>query len=223
MAGSIIVVTYTAVLLAAGLLYLMKRYHVDRTRLRAVAAAHLRVSVSAVMTICALVAIECVCLARHGAERTPFLTRWAALIVGLLVVAVTDCREKRIPNKVLLAMLCIRICHLCIEGALLPEYIRHVILYSVLGGLISGWVILAARLLSRKGAGMGDVKMFAVLGLYVGSSEILSTLFWSFLVSALVGVFLLLSKRARAQDSLPMAPFTLAGTLIKFAFLALGG
>ncbi len=218
-----IVLLYTSALLALGVLYLMKRYRVDWAHLRTVLANRRKICAMVIGSVCALIAVELVFLSCHDADQKLLLARWATLIVGLLVVSVTDCHEKLIPNKVLLILFCIRACFVFAEITLVPGYIKHVLLVPAFGGLIGAWVILAARLLSRRGAGMGDVKMFAVLGLYVGSTEILSTLFLCFLVSAVVGVALLATKKANAQDSLPMAPFALAGALIKLAFIAYGG
>ena len=223
MARMVIVLIYTVALLAAGLYYLLKRYDISREEAYKVVARNVFPAVLSITAILVLITGECAYLASSGKNQTLLLARWATLIIGLLVVSTTDYREKIIPNKVLIAMFCIRVCFLCAEIAMVPDYVKQAALYPLFGGLIGGWIILIARFFSKKGAGMGDVKLFGVIGFYVGSSEILPTLFWCFFASALVGITLLITKKAGTQDSLPMAPFALAGVLIKFAFFALGG
>ena len=88
---------------------------------------------------------------------------------------------------------------------------------------IGGVILAVAMLLSRKGVGMGDVKLFITIGAYVGSMEIIATLFYTFVVSAVVGIVLLLMKKVKLRDSVPMAPFAFAGVAIEYAFMLIGG
>ena len=79
-------------------------------------------------------------------------------------------------------------------------------------------------LLSKSaGVGMGDLKMFFVVGAFVGSSKILMTMFYTFFASALIGVVFLAFKKAKLKDSLAMAPFAFVGILIEFILLMIGG
>ena len=95
--------------------------------------------------------------------------------------------------------------------------------YPLIGAGIGGVILAVAMLLSRKGVGMGDVKLFITIGAYVGSMEIIATLFYTFVVSAVVGIVLLLMKKVKLRDSVPMAPFAFAGVAIEYAFMLIGG
>ena len=63
---------------------------------------------------------------------------------------------------------------------------------------------------ARGGMGEGDVKLAAVLGLWLGVEQGLACLLLAFVSGALVGCFLLLCKPGQGQQ-LPFGPF-LAGS-----------
>lgn len=80
--------------------------------------------------------------------------------------------------------------------------------------LSTGGFMCLVRLFSRGGLGLGDVKLAAVIGLYLGYRDTLLALFLAFLFGGLVATFLLLTHRADYQSRLPFGPFLTAGTLV---------
>lgn len=79
--------------------------------------------------------------------------------------------------------------------------------------LSAGGFMCLVRLFSRGGLGLGDVKLAAVIGLYLGYSDTLLALFLAFLLGGLVASFLLLTRRAHSRTMLPFGPFLVAGAL----------
>ena len=136
------------------------------------------------------------------------------LIYGIYLIAFIDYKEHLIPNKLLLALLVIRMGFFLYEAASAFEFMNIALLTPVLGGLLGGVIILVAMLISRKGVGMGDVKLFTMIGLFVGSTKILPTLFYTVLISALAGLFLIIFRKAKPKDAMPMAPFALVGLVL---------
>jgi leader peptidase (prepilin peptidase)/N-methyltransferase len=70
--------------------------------------------------------------------------------------------------------------------------------------------------------GLGDVKLAGVLGLYLGWlgwSSVLVGTFAGFLLGGVLGVALLLVRRASGRTAIPFGPFMLAGALLA-VFLA---
>ena len=132
-------------------------------------------------------------------------------------------RERLIPNFLICVLLIARVAFLGCNLISDPEYWRSILLYPLIGAGIGGVILAVAMLLSRKGVGMGDVKLFITIGAYVGSMEIIATLFYTFVVSAVVGIVLLLMKKVKLRDSVPMAPFAFAGVAIEYAFMLIGG
>ncbi|TCJ98257.1 UNVERIFIED_ORG: type IV leader peptidase family protein [Anoxybacillus amylolyticus] len=64
--------------------------------------------------------------------------------------------------------------------------------------------------------GAGDVKLVAGLGLFLGVPGVLPFFMYSFLMAALVSVFLLATKKKKRSDRLPFGPFLVAGFFLAF-------
>jgi leader peptidase (prepilin peptidase) / N-methyltransferase len=82
-------------------------------------------------------------------------------------------------------------------------------------GLFAFYYVLA--LVYPAGMGFGDVKLAGVLGLYLGwlgVDRVVVGTFLAFLVSAAVGLGLVLARRATMKSHLPFGPFMLLGALL---------
>ena len=94
-------------------------------------------------------------------------------------------------------------------GTLDTEYLVN----ALTGGLIGASPFLV-RLISKGGIGMGDIKLFAVVGLYVGKEDILRAMFFSLVLALIV----LLGKRIRKQigrkDQVSFGPYVAVGTIL---------
>jgi leader peptidase (prepilin peptidase)/N-methyltransferase len=65
--------------------------------------------------------------------------------------------------------------------------------------------------------GFGDVKLAGVLGLFLGWlgwGEVISGGFLGFLFGGVVGVGLIMARRAGRKSQIPFGPFMLAGALV---------
>ncbi len=62
--------------------------------------------------------------------------------------------------------------------------------------------------------GMGDVKLAAGIGAFLGWRGTLVCLFLAFLLGAMVAILLLLTRVKRRKDRIPFAPFLVAAALI---------
>ena len=83
------------------------------------------------------------------------------------------------------------------------------------GGMLLGFLIfLLARIFSRKSVGMGDVKLAAVLGWYLGGSLIWFDIVVSLSLAALYSIVQLILKKLNMKDSIPLAPFFSVGTIL---------
>ena len=152
------------------------------------------------------------------AADTLVVLRIVFLCTVLYVCAWTDCRAYLIPNKILLAALLFYIGLFIIEAFLKPWNVS----YAAVGAGVSAAALLLAGLLCRLfvpgSVGFGDLKLFVVLGLYLGADCTWNAVFYTLLTSFTVSVFLLVTKRASRKSVMPFAPFLLFGTLLA-AFL----
>ncbi|MBV9414016.1 MAG: prepilin peptidase [Solirubrobacterales bacterium] len=137
----------------------------------------------------------------------------ASVLRGVLVIVVVACGlidlERRIiPNRITgpAALL-----GLALGLALDPGGEPKRLLWAA----VAGGFLLVASLANPAGMGMGDVKLVAVIGLFLGRSVIVAVLF-ALLASVATGVALAPSRgiRAARKTALPFGPYLAAGAVL---------
>jgi leader peptidase (prepilin peptidase)/N-methyltransferase len=142
---------------------------------------------------------------------TPLLVARLVFLSALIVLAVTDLRERLLPNSITLPGIAAGIaCSLIAPPGLLSAAIGVVV-----GGVVPFVVAeIYYRVRRVEGLGMGDVKMLAMIGAFLGAPLTLLTLFAASFLGVIVGVPLILLTRNRRYP----VPF---GTLLSIgAFVA---
>lgn len=135
----------------------------------------------------------------HASLQTPAV---ALLLATLLVATATDLHSRVIPNW-LLAVAAAAGLGLAAAGGGVGV--------PLLSGLLAAAPFLAAALIRPEGMGMGDVKLAAVLGIYLGQS-VWTALAVGLALAGLAGVLLSLGRRTLpSRTSLPLAPFLALG------------
>ncbi len=97
----------------------------------------------------------------------------------------------------------------------------------LLSGVPSGWERFGAALgvggffwlialVYPKGMGLGDVKLIAALGAFLGLAKVLLALFIASLAGSLLGGLLLLLKRKGFREQIPFGPYLVLGAWIAF-------
>lgn len=139
-------------------------------------------------------------------------------IVYLLTLAVSiiDYEKKLIPNTLLSAALAARVITLVVEGVNYPDEIVSLIIRSLIGLGLGLLVMLFISIVTKKGIGYGDVKLFAVIGFCVGFIDLYSILFYSVLAAAVVSIYLLLVKKSDRKTKLAFGPFIYIGCCIVY-------
>ncbi len=149
-------------------------------------------------------------------EYVDLLISWriAAFLPVLFSIAYVDHREKLILNEYLVALLIVRVV------LIIPEFIfaRGAILGLLLTELLCVAILFCfgflLRFLSKKGMGMGDIKLFMVIPLFMGAANGLRSIFWGMVVMFIEAIFCLITKRKGRKDELPFAPALAAGTVV---------
>jgi leader peptidase (prepilin peptidase) / N-methyltransferase len=137
----------------------------------------------------------------------------AQLALGLVFVAtlaaitVTDLEQRIIPNRILLVSAVIGI---AIAAAADPSSLPE----RGIAAVGAGGLLLLTALAYPKGMGMGDVKLAALMGLYLGGA-VAPALLIGFVAGALVGVGLILREGAAARKrGVPFGPFLALGGVV---------
>lgn len=136
------------------------------------------------------------------------------LICILIPTAVVDYFVQLIPNIFILIALLIRGIIFILEFVVAPETAWIALKDGVLSAVIIAGFFLLISLVFKNSIGMGDVKLFAVMGLYQGIWGTINSVFFSLVASFFVSLFLLVSKKKNRKDSISFAPSILIGTLI---------
>jgi leader peptidase (prepilin peptidase) / N-methyltransferase len=138
---------------------------------------------------------------------SPELLPGLALMTLLVAVSAIDIEHHIIPNRLLVPGAAVA---LALWGLVDPSRLPENLIAAVSAG---GFFMLAA-VAYPAGMGMGDVKLAAVMGLYLGRS-VAPALFVAFLTGALVGVGLMLARGTSARkQGVPFGPFLALGGIV---------
>jgi leader peptidase (prepilin peptidase)/N-methyltransferase len=142
---------------------------------------------------------------------TPLLAVRLLFACAMIVLFVIDLRHRILPNVVTIPGI--------VVGFVFSTVLPPGWLASLVGAAVGGGVLFAIaeayyRLRGVQGLGMGDVKMLAMIGAFLGPQLTLVTLVLSSLAGSLVGVGLLASGRGGMQAALPFGTFLAVGALV---------
>ncbi len=140
--------------------------------------------------------------------------RYLVLLAFLYPIAREDAKERIIPNRWLAYLLACRFALFVAELLCFPDLWMENIKFILLGGAVSGVIFFAAYILSRHAVGMGDVKLFAVIGMCLGVKTTYLVMVLSLILSALYGGVMVLRKKKGMKDEIAFGPFIAAGTFI---------
>lgn len=131
----------------------------------------------------------------------------ASLAALLAVVTVTDLRNRLIPDRVLVAG---AIAGIAVVAASDPAVLPERLGWAAVAGAFLG----AAHAACPEGMGLGDVKLAAVLGLYLGPA-VATALLVALSAGALAGLALVARHGAAARArTIPFAPFLATGAAV---------
>jgi len=130
-----------------------------------------------------------------------------ALCAVLVIVTLTDLERGVIPNRVLIAGAVIG---LTIAAATDPSSLPA----RGVAAAAAGGLLFLVALAYPRGMGMGDVKLVAVMGLYLGHSVAPAVLI-GFAAGAVVGLGLIARRGAEARkQAVPFGPFLALGGIV---------
>lgn len=141
--------------------------------------------------------------------------RYLILIAALVLLAKIDQEQQIVPNKIIIILMAVRGLILLLEVCIYRSMgmVQEQWTVPILGMCIGGGIFLAANAVTRGGIGMGDVKLFMVIGFYVGSSAIFPAMILSLLFMAVYGIIMMSRKKLTMKNRVPFVPFIAAGTI----------
>ncbi len=143
----------------------------------------------------------------------PSLLLVSQLVFGcaLIVLFAIDLEHHLLPNVITLPGIAVGLAFSVVTG---PGWVA-----SVLGALLGGgslWLIAEVyyRVRHEEGLGMGDVKMLAMIGAFIGWKLTLVTLMMASIAGSVVGILLIAARRGDMKYALPFGTFLAMGAAL---------
>jgi leader peptidase (prepilin peptidase)/N-methyltransferase len=130
---------------------------------------------------------------------------------ALIVLFVTDLRHKILPNVITLPGI--------IVGFVSSFFLPPGWISSLIGLVVGGGFLLAIaeayhRIRGQEGLGMGDVKLLAMIGAFLGWKLVLLTLVFASFTGSLAGGLMIATGRGTMKYELPFGTFLAVGAVL---------
>jgi leader peptidase (prepilin peptidase)/N-methyltransferase len=128
-------------------------------------------------------------------------------VTMLVAVTLTDLERRIIPNKILLVAAALGVALVAAtDPSSLPE--------RAIAAAAAGGLLFLAALAYPRGMGLGDVKLAAVMGLFLGR-DVAPAIFVALLAGSLVGLAMIARHGAAARKrAIPFGPFLALGGIV---------
>ncbi|MEX1052607.1 MAG: prepilin peptidase [Patescibacteria group bacterium] len=133
-----------------------------------------------------------------------------ALISALIVIFFADLKYHIIPDQMLIAAGLVGLIIFAFQG----NNPSLILFRFVEGLLVSLPIYLIYAISSGRAMGFGDVKLAYVLGLIFGVQKGLVALYIAFVLGAIVGLYLILSKKKKLKSKIAFGPFIILGSFL---------
>lgn len=127
-------------------------------------------------------------------------------IIFLCICAITDIYERKVYTAFCIA-----------NGIVIGSihfFMRDIGFINFALGLFLGICFLVITFLTRGAVGSGDGIVIGIVGMAIGFIETIEVLCWSLLLSVIVAIIGIISKKVNWKSKLPFVPFILTGFLI---------
>ncbi len=132
---------------------------------------------------------------------------YAYLTALLIVVSLIDYKKRIIPNKITYPNIIIAL--------VLSIFAGHIsFLASIVGLLLPGGFLLLLAILYKGGMGMGDVKLMAMVGSFIGANYALIGIFLASFLGSAIGLGLIALSEKDMKSAIPFGPFLALGSFV---------
>lgn len=148
-----------------------------------------------------------ICIFNLWTVPTPLVFYMAAAIFFLSLIIFTDFEQYVIFNKMLLPFALI--------GILATIHLNLPIVERIIAAIFGGGFFLLLAIISRGGIGGGDIKLVAVLGIWLGADKLLNVVLIAAIAGGIVAGILILTKQKDRKSYFAYGPyFALAAIFI---------
>lgn len=129
--------------------------------------------------------------------------------IGLLICTITDIRSKKIYLGVVIPVSLI-----CMILNLITGQLN---LLEIICLIVTGVLFVLIAVISGGQLGLGDVCIYIMTGIGIGSIKNIYLIFISFMIAALGAAYLMFIKKKGRKYRMPLAPYVMAGYIIYLA------
>ena len=140
----------------------------------------------------------------------PLLAARLLFASAMVVLFMIDLRHRILPNSITLPGIAVGFA-LSLLGP--PGWLSSLVGIVLGGGMLLGIGELYFRWRGEEGLGMGDVKMLAMIGAFLGWQLTMVTLVLSSFLGSLIGVGLILTGQGTMKYALPFGTFLAIGAI----------
>ena len=138
--------------------------------------------------------------------------KYIILIPMLINVFIIDYKKQIIPNRLTLTMFEIGLIFIFMQVIINTNIGINTFLNSILGMFLGGGlfliITLIGELIAKKEAmGFGDIKLIGTLGLFLGKTNIISTIIIAFLIAAIASIIMLVISKIRKKEIMEYIAF----------------
>lgn len=143
-----------------------------------------------------------------------YMVKNMVLLSIMAVVLVTDFYSYRIPNSFIIFGLLARVAILVYEFMASPEILGIVIKSEIIAAIALLFCGILCNVVIKNSLGFGDIKLFILMGLFLGLTNVWNAMIVSLIISFFVSLYVLLVKKMKKNDIIPFAPSIAIGTFI---------
>lgn len=154
------------------------------------------------------------CMAKYHGLPYHNCLRNELVFVWLLVIGMVDAREQLIPHGLTIPGFAAWMIWILLDTGIRGDSLQAALFFSLGGCLMGGGLFFLCRMITKDGVGMGDVRVFGILGLLYGMNDTFSIVFFTILLMAVYGIGVVLCKKKSMKSHIPMGPFILAAYIL---------
>lgn len=199
---------------AAGLLYYELRKHREKYPAWQEGKPPMSLLLYSVIMIAAAVGLSLFVTGFYSENTFLFTLKRVIMLALLWPVAYTDFTAYRIPNLFIAAGLIARAAVLAAEFFWERDTLPAYLLTEVIASVVLFLVAALCTVIVKNSIGGGDLKLFVVMGLLLGLQGTWGAIFLSLIVSFIVAVALLITRKKSRKDAIPFGPALAVGTYL---------
>lgn len=160
------------------------------------------------------IAIAIFFMVMYNSNSVLFSLKRFCVLALLWPVGLIDFKTYKIPNAFILIGLILRVILIVPELIFENTYVLGNLITEVIAAVAISLAAFLCSICMKNSIGYGDIKLFIIMGLFLGMNGIWTAVFMSLIVAFFVAIFLLATRKKGKKDVVPFAPSIMIGTYI---------